>query len=120
MLPEHPLPLPPQDAEVSLEFNPPQATDSSSATTSTSTPGGQPSSQADSSAKLAQVPSKRCAVLTTGKNSFGLFRLYDEDSIPSINDPEDQGGAEDAKRYHHISSVFSALFASWPKKLHHP
>ena len=94
MLPEHPLPLPPQDAEVSLEFNPPQATDSSSATTSTLTPDGQPSPQADSSAEFAQVPSKRHAVLTTGKNSFGVFRLYDEDSIPSINDPEDQGRAD--------------------------
>ena len=84
---------PPQDAEVLLGFNPPQATDSSTAATSV-TPSGQSSSQADLPAQSAQYPPTRRAVLSTGKNSFGLFRLYDEDSIPSINDPEDQSGAD--------------------------
>ena len=32
--------------------------------------------------------------MITKMNSFGLFRLYDEDSIPSTNDPEDQSGAD--------------------------
>ena len=59
------------------------------------TPRDRSSSQADSPAHWSpQVPSNRHGVLRTGKNSFGLFRLYDEDSIPSINDPEDQSGAD--------------------------
>ena len=40
----------------------------------------------------AQLPSAHCGVLVTQKNSFGLFCLYDGDSLPISNDPEDQSG----------------------------
>ena len=33
-------------------------------------------------------------MITTKMNSFGLFRLYDEDSTPSTDDPEDQSGVD--------------------------
>ena len=95
ILPEPPLPLPPQDAEVFLEVNPLQANSSSPSTIAATPviPISQPSLQADSIPQLAQLPYKRCGVFATQKNSFGLFRLFDDDSIP-INDPEDQSGAD--------------------------
>ena len=33
-------------------------------------------------------------MISTQKNSFGLFRVYDEGSLPSANDPDDQSGAD--------------------------
>jgi len=87
MLPEPPLPLPPQDADLLLEVDALQANSSPSMTPNV------PSPQADPTAQSARPPSKSCAVLTTQKNSFGLFRVYDEESIPNANDPEDQSRA---------------------------
>ena len=91
MLPEPPLPLPPQGVEVPFDVGLP---DSRPSTTVTSASTNQSSSQADPAAQSARIPSKPRAVLTTQRNSFGLFRVYDEDSVPSINDPEDQSGAD--------------------------
>jgi len=87
MLPEPPLPLPPQDADLLLEVNALQVNSSPSMTPNV------PSPQADPTAQSARPPSKLCAVLTTQKNSFGLFHVYDEESIPNANDPEDQSRA---------------------------
>ena len=89
MLPEPLLPLPPQDANLLLEVDALQA---NSGPCPSVTPNI-PSSQADPTAQSAQPPSKSCAVLTTQKNSFGLFCIYDAESIPNANDPEDQSGA---------------------------
>ena len=95
MLPEPPLPLPPQDVEIAFDVGPPQAnSESRPSTTATSASINQSSSQADTTAQSARLPSKPRAVVITEKNSFGLFRLYDEASIPSINDPEDHSGAD--------------------------
>ena len=95
MLPEPPLPLPPHGAEVLLEVNALEADPGSCPSTSAAsvTPNSQPSSFEDPAAQRAQLPSKRCAILVTPKNSFGVFRLYNEGSIPSTDDPEDQSGA---------------------------
>ena len=94
ILPEPPLPLPPQGVEVFLEANPLPANSGSPSTTAIpAVPIGQSPPQADSIPQLPRLPSKRCGVFATQKNSFGLFRLYDEDSIP-INDPEDLSGAD--------------------------
>ena len=45
-------------------------------------------------------------------NSFGLFRLYDEDSIPSTNDPEDQSGADSLPAPRSETSVSQPLPSS--------
>ena len=96
MLPEPPLPLPPHGTEVLLEVNALEADPGSCPSTSAAsvTPNSQPSPFEDPAAQRAQLPSKRCAILVTPKNSFGVFRLYDEGSIPSADDPEDQSGAD--------------------------
>jgi len=87
MLPEPPLPLPPQDADLLLEVNALQVNSSPSMTLNV------PSPQADPTAQSARPPSNLCAVLTTQKNSFGLFHVYDEELIPNANNPEGQSGA---------------------------
>ena len=98
MLPEPPLPFPPQDVEVSLDVGPSQAnSDSRPSTAATS------ASIDQSSLQSAQLPSKPCAVLPTQTNSFGLFCLYDEGSVPRINDPEDQSGADPLPTEAHMS-----------------
>ena len=91
ILPEPPLPLPPQDAEVLLQVDTLETNLGPPSSTTTSMPlGSQLSSQADP--QSAWLPSARCGVLATQKNSFGLFHLYDGDSLPISNDPEDQSG----------------------------
>ena len=81
--------------EVAFDVGLPQvSSDSRASTIATSALTDQSSSQADPTAQSARLPSKPCAVLTTQRNSFGLFRLYDEASIPSAGDPEDQSGAD--------------------------
>ena len=98
MLPEPPLPFPPQDVEVSLDVGPSQAnSDSRPSTAATS------ASIDQSSLQSARLPSKPCAVLPTQTNSFGLFHLYDEGSVPRINDPEDQSGADPLPTEVHMS-----------------
>ena len=54
-----------------------------------------PNVQASEAALTIQSgpPSKSCTTLATQKNSFGLFCIYDVESIPTANDPEDQSGA---------------------------
>jgi len=96
LLPEPPLPLPPQDVEVPLEVNITQANSGTcpTAVVASATSNDQFSSRADGPDQSAQLPSQRCAVVATKVNSFGLFRLYDKNSIPSTNDPEDQSGAD--------------------------
>ena len=80
--------------EVFLEANPLLANSGSPSTTAIpAVPISQSPPQADSIPQLPRLPSKQCGVFATQKNSFGLFRLYDEDSIP-INDPEDLSGAD--------------------------
>lgn len=95
MLPEPPLPLPPHGAEVLLEVNALEADPSSCPSTSATsaafvTPNSQPSLSED---PAAQHPSKRCGILVTPKSSFGVFCLYDEGSILSADDLEDQSGS---------------------------
>ena len=95
MLPEAPLPLLPQDVDAAFGVGPPQANSNPRpSATATSPSTNHSSSQADPTAQSARLPSKPRAVLITERNSFGLFRVYDEASIPSINDPEDQSGAD--------------------------
>ena len=120
MLPEPPLPLPPQDAEVFLEVNPLQANSGSPSTTAAiPVPISQPSSQADlATPQLAPLPSKRRGVFATQKNSFGLFRLFDDDSIP-INDPEDQSGADPLPTLR-IGAPVSQPLPTDPANLFHP
>ena len=121
MLPEPPLPLPPQGAEVFLEVSPLQANSGSSSTTAAiSVPiTGQPSSQADlATPQVAPLSSKRCGVFATQKNSFGLFRLFDDDSIP-INDPEDQSGADPLPTLIAGAPMFQPLPTD-PVNLFHP
>ena len=93
ILPEPPLPLPPQGAEIFLEGNPLLANSGSPSTTAIPVVQISQSPPQVHSTQLPQLPSKRCGVFATQKNSFGLFHLYDEDSIP-INDPEDLSGAD--------------------------
>lgn len=90
MLPEPPLPLPPQDA-VALH----EASDvvPGGLHPSVSPSDGSSPSLSDSNTQIVQPPLKQHhSVVTTQTNSFGLFRLYDEDSVPA-NDPEDQSGS---------------------------
>ena len=89
------MPLPPREAGISPKVNITQTNSSiCPATTAVSvTLSGQSSSPADGHDQSAQPPSQRYAVIPTEMNSFGLFRLYDEESIPSSNDPEDRSGA---------------------------
>ena len=109
MLPEPPLPLPPQGVEVPFDVGFPQENpDSRPSTTATSASTNQSSSQADPTSQFARLPSKPHAVLTTQRNSFSLFREYDKDSIPSINDPEDQSGADPLPTEARISQPFSS------------
>ena len=95
MLPEPPLPLPPQGVEV-LQADALHANSSSCPfpTAAFVTLSSQSFAQADPTTQSARIPLSRCAVLTTQKDSFGLFRIYDEGSMPSANDPEDQSGAD--------------------------
>ena len=104
MLPEPLLPLPPQSVEVLFDVSLPQvSSDSQASTITTSALTDQSSSQADPTVQSAQLPWKPCAVLTTQRNSFGLFRLYDEASIPSASNPEDQSGANPLPTEVHMS-----------------
>ena len=93
MLPEPLLPLYPQDAEVLLQVNAPGANSDSrpSTTTASATPSSPNQSflHADSRTHLAQLPPTQCIVPVTQKISFGLFRLYNEGSVPTSGDPED-------------------------------
>jgi len=93
MLPEPPLPLSPHDVEVPPEVSALEA-DLDSTSAALVTGGNQSPSLEDPAAQSAQLPSTQHAVLTTSKNSFGVFRLYDEGSIPSVNDPKDQSWAD--------------------------
>lgn len=95
VLPEPPLPLPPHGAEVLLEVNALEADPGSCPSTSAAfvTMNSQSSSLEVPVAQPAQLPLKQCGIVVTPKNSFGMFRLYDEGSIPSADDPEDQSGA---------------------------
>ena len=58
-------------------------------------PPATPNVQASEAASTIKSvpPSKSCTTLATQRNSFGLFRIYDVESIPNANDPEDQSGA---------------------------
>ena len=96
LLPEPPLPLPPQDVEVPLEVNIMQANPGTCPTAANPsvTSNDQFSSREDGLDQSAELPSQRYAVVATKVNSFGLFRLYDENSIPSTDDPEDQSRAD--------------------------
>ena len=87
MLPEPPMPLPPQDVDFLDD-----ALQTNSSPCLLVTPNIQ-TSEADVTAQSARPSSKSCTTLTTQKNSFGLFRVYDVESIPNANDPEDQSGA---------------------------
>jgi len=100
MLPEAPLPLYLQDAEALLQFNALGANSDQLPSTITSTASVTPSSpnplfpQADSGAHSAHLPPKQCAVPISPKNSFGLFHLYNEGSVPTSGDPKDQSKAD--------------------------
>ena len=111
------MPLPPQDAEVLLEVDTPHTNSisysSTTATATSVTPSIQSFSQADLAAQSARLPSNRCAVLITQKNSFGTYCLYDEDSIPSMNDPEDQSVAGPLST-HGLEALVSQ---TWPNSL---
>ena len=89
------MPLPPQGIEVlqvdALHVN---SSFCPSATSAFVTPGSQSFAQAELTAESAQIPLNRCAVLTTQKNLFSLFHVYNEGSMPSTNDPEDQSRAD--------------------------
>lgn len=94
VLPEPPLPLPPQDI-VPREVNVvPVANHHSLAPVVTP---DQPSSlpTSDPIVQFVEPPpvKEHQAVVATQANSFGLFRLYDEGSIPA-HDPEDQSGGD--------------------------
>ena len=104
LLPEPPLPLPPQGAEVSLEVNITQTNLGSCPATIISS--------LTSSDQSEQLPSQRCAMIITKMNSFGLFCLYDKDSIPSTNDPEDQSGADSLPAPRSETSVSQPLPSS--------
>jgi len=94
MLLEPPLPLSPHDVEVPPEVSALEA-DLDSTSAALVTGGNQSPSLEDPAAQSAQLPLMQRAVLTTSKkNSFGVFHLYDEGSIPSVNDPEDQSWAD--------------------------
>lgn len=87
MLPELPLPLPPNDAvaepEVSLGCHLP--------TPDQSTPLAISGPITVGDAQLSQE--QHHTVHVTQINSFGLFRIYNQDSTP-INNPEDQSGVD--------------------------
>ena len=112
MLPEPLLPLYPQDVEAPLEVNALGVNSGScpSTTTASTTPSSPNPSfpQADLSAQPAQLPPKKCAVSISQKNSFGLFRLYDEGSVPTSGDPEDQSEADPlpTHRQESVSNIF--------------
>jgi len=110
MLPEPLLPLCTQDAEALLQVNALLANSGfcPSATTASVTPSSPNPSflQADSSAQSAP---KRCAISISQKNSFGLFRVYDEGSVPPTSgDPEDQSKADPlpTHRQESVSNIF--------------
>lgn len=88
MLPEPPLPLPPQDT-----FQPDVSASSGSqlsvVTLVPPTPD-HPSPNSASTPQSVQLSQQQDrATLVTQINSFGLFRIYDQNCTP-INDPEDQ------------------------------
>ena len=95
ILPEPPLPLPPQDVGA-LQVDAPHTNSSScpSASAAFVLPSNQSFAQAESTTQSARIHSNQYAVLTTQKNSFGLFHVYDEGSMPSASDPEDQSGTD--------------------------
>ena len=111
MLPEPPLPLPPQGIEV-LQVGAQHANSSSCPSTTAAfvTLGSQSSAQAEPTTQSARISLNRYAVLTTQKNSFGLFRVYDKGSIPSANDPEDQSGADPPPNTRRIETPVSQAF----------
>lgn len=92
MLPEPHLPLPPQDV---LAMAAPKANMvNSNPRHSIVTEAPPASPESDLTNQIVQAPSKqRHSILVTEVNSFGLFRIYDEASIPA-DDPEDQSGAD--------------------------
>ena len=97
MLLEPLLPLYPQDAEALLQVNVLGENSGSgpSATMASATPSSPnlSSPQAGLRTQSAQLSPKQCAVLVSQHNSFGLFCLYDEGSVPTSGDPEDQSRA---------------------------
>ena len=57
-------------------------------------------------------------MLTTQKNSFGLFCVYDEGSIPSANDPEDQSRADPPPNTRRIETPVSQVFPNLLNPFH--
>ena len=119
MLPEPPLPLPPQGVEV-LQVGAWHANSSSCPSTTAAfvTLGSQSSTQAEPTTQSARISLNRYAVLTTQKNLFGLFRVYDEGSIPSTNDPEDQSGADPPPNTCRIETQVSQAFPNLLNPFH--
>ena len=118
MLPEPLLPLYPQDAEALLQVNALGENSGSgpSATMASATPSSPnlSSPQAGSRTQSAQLSPKQCAVLVSQHNSFGLFRLYDEGSVPTSGDPEDQSGADPLPT--HKQEPVSNIFYPYPNE----
>ena len=108
MLPEPPLPLPPQGVEV-LQVSALHVNSSSCPcpTTAFVALGSQSFAQADQTTQSARNPLNQCAVLATQKNSFGLFCVYDEGSTPSADNPEDPSGADPPPNTRIIEALLS-------------
>ncbi|KAF8835994.1 hypothetical protein BDN67DRAFT_911979, partial [Paxillus ammoniavirescens] len=80
VLPEPPLPLPPAGLNVPSEAHSPLRS-------SPSAPGDRPAMSPSQSGR-GMSPSVQCQRIKTQQNKFGVFRIYDMETLPS-HDPED-------------------------------